>query len=126
MSHYAHIDSNNTVTEVIVAEQDFIDSLEDSAEWIQTSYNTVGGIHLGHDRMPDNGTPLRKNYAGAGYTYDKERDAFIPPTPYPSWLLEETTCTWNSPIPLPDDGRYYQWDESTTNWMSIPRPNLEH
>jgi hypothetical protein len=79
----------------------------------QTSYNTHGGVHaLG-------GTPLRKNYAGIGYTYDAGRDAFIPPKPYASWLLNETTCLWDSPLAYPDDGKRYSWDEATTSWVEV-------
>ena len=93
MSHFAQIDENNIVTNVIVAEQDFIDSgaVGDPSKWIQTSYNTQAGEHkLG-------GTPLRKNYAGIGYTYDSTLDAFIPPKPFNSWVLNEDTCLWNAP-----------------------------
>ena len=79
----------------------------------QTSYNTHGGVHaLG-------GTPLRKNYAGIGYTYDAGRDAFIPPKPYASWLLNETTCLWDAPVAYPDDGKRYSWDEATTSWVEV-------
>ena len=80
-------------------------------EWIQTSYNTYGGVHK------TGGTPLRKNYAGIGYTYDKERDAFIAPKPFASWSLNEETCLWESPSPYPSDGKIYVWDEPTTNWV---------
>jgi hypothetical protein len=80
-------------------------------EWIQTSYNTHGGEHkLG-------GTPLRKNYAGIGFTYDRVKDAFIPPKPFASWVLNEDTCLWDAPVAMPDDGKLYQWDEATTNWV---------
>lgn len=115
MSHFAQIDENNVVTQVIVAEQDFIDSgaVGDPANWIQTSYNTYGGQHrLG-------GTPLRKNYAGIGYTYDASRDAFLPPKPYNSWVLDEDTCLWEAPVPIPDDGKAYNWDEASTSWVDI-------
>jgi len=79
----------------------------------QTSYNTHGGVHaLG-------GTPLRKNYAGIGYTYDAGRDAFIPPRPYASWVLNETTCLWDAPVAYPDDGKRYSWDEATTSWVEV-------
>jgi len=79
----------------------------------QTSYNTHGGVHaLG-------GTPLRKNYAGIGYTYDAGRDAFIPPKPYASWLLNETTCLWDAPVAMPNDGKRYSWDEATTSWVEV-------
>ena len=111
MSHFAKVE-NGIVTQVIVAEQDVIDSGLFGTGWVQTSYNTSGGQH------PE-GRPLRKNYAGAGYTYDSGRDAFIPPKPYASWLLNETTCLWDSPIPYPTDGKKYQWDEPTTSWVEV-------
>ena len=114
MSHFAKLD-NNIVTEVIVAEQDFIDSgvVGDSSLWVQTSYNTYGNVHkLG-------GTPLRKNYAGIGYTYDASRDAFIPPKPYNSWVLNETTCQYDAPVAMPTDDKQYTWDETTTNWVEV-------
>ena len=118
MSHFAQIDGNNIVTQVIVIEQDVVDTglFGDPNSWIQTSYNTSGGIHL------LGGTPLRKNYAGIGYTYDSTRDAFIPPKPYNSWTLNETTCLWEAPIPMPDDGKMYSWDEETTSWTEITMP----
>jgi hypothetical protein len=88
--------------------------------WIQTSYNTRNGVHY----MPDSHTPsadqskaLRKNYAGLGYSYDTQRDAFIPPKPYQSWLLDENTCQWQAPVPYPTDNRKYIWDEPTVNWV---------
>ena len=115
MSHFAQIDENNVVTQVIVAEQDFIDTglVGDPSKWIQTSYNTQAGEHkLG-------GTPLRKNYAGIGFSYDAVRDAFIPPKPFPSWTLVEDTCQWEAPVAMPTDGKMYQWDEATTNWVEI-------
>ena len=99
----------------IVAEPEFFTTFVDSSpgEWIQTSYNTRGGVHtLG-------GTPLRKNYAGIGYTYDRVRDAFIPPQPYASWTLNEDTCRWDAPVAYPDDGKQYTWDEATTNWVEV-------
>ena len=115
MSHFAQIDENNIVTQVIVIEQDVVDSglFGDPTSWIQTSYNTHGGVHT------QGGTPLRKNYAGIGYTYDNTRDAFIPPKPYNSWVLNETTCLWEAPIPMPDDDKMYSWDEETTSWIEI-------
>lgn len=118
MSHFAQIDENNIVTQVIVIEQDVVDTglFGNPASWIQTSYNTSGGVHkLG-------GTPLRKNYAGIGYTYDSTRDAFIPPKPYNSWTLNEDTCLWDAPTPMPTDGKPYLWDEDTTSWVEITRP----
>ena len=123
MSHFAEINNENIIQRVIVAEQDFIDSGEvgDSNNWVQTSYNTKGGIHYApNSNEPDGGIALRKNYAGVGYTYDKTRDAFISPKPsYPSWSLDEDTCTWKAPIPKPDDDKIYDWDEDTTSWKEI-------
>ena len=105
MSHFAKLDNNNIVTEVIVAEQDFINSgsVGDSFRWVQTSYNNN----------------FRKNYAGVGYTYDRIRDAFIPPKTYPSWILNEDTCRWDAPVPYPDADNKYTWNEETTNWDLI-------
>jgi len=102
MSHFAKVE-NGIVTEVIVAEHDFINSglVGDSFLWIQTSYNST----------------FRKNYAGVGYTYDSTRDAFISPQPYNSWTLNEDTCQWDSPVPYPEDDKHYTWDEATTNWL---------
>ena len=104
MAHFAKL-NNNTVTEVIVAEQDFINSgaVGDSFLWVQTSYNGN----------------FRKNYAGVGDTYDKAKDAFIPPKPYPSWTLVEDTCQWAAPVAYPTDGKVYEWNEDTTNWTEI-------
>lgn len=118
MSHFAKIDENNIVVQVIVAEQDFINTgaVGDPANWIQTSYNTRGGIHYGQDGQPDDGVALRKNFAGKGYTYDADRDAFIPPRPFASWSLNEDTCLWDSPVAYPTDGQYYVWNEDTTSW----------
>jgi hypothetical protein len=118
MAHFAKLDENNIVTFVTVGRQE-----DDGKEaelcartgdvYKQTSYNTHGGVHaLG-------GTPLRKNYAGIGYTYDAGRDAFIPPKPYASWLLNETTCLWDAPVAYPDDGKRYSWDEATTSWVEV-------
>lgn len=114
MAHYAQINQDNIVVQVIVAEQDFINSgaVGDPNSWLQTSYNTFGGEHR------TGGTPLRKNYAGIGYKYDSERDAFIPPKPFESWVLNEDTCLWNSPQPYPaEDGKQYYWDEDTQSWI---------
>jgi hypothetical protein len=119
MSHFAQV-KNNIVKQVIVAEQDFINNLSDSSDWIQTSYNTKGGVHYDPNTgEPDSGMGFRKNYAGIGYTYDSQRDAFIPPQPYPSWLLNEDTCLWESPIPHPNDGKLYIWNEDTKTWDLI-------
>lgn len=110
MAHFAKIE-NDKVTNVIVAEEDFIQTLE--GEWIQTSYNTSGGVHL------LGGTPLRKNFAGIGYIYDRVRDAFYESQPFPSWNLDEESCLWKAPIPYPTDGKSYHWDESQLNWIEI-------
>jgi len=114
MAHYAKI-QDNIVTQVIVAESEFFDTFVDTSpgEWIQTSYNTHGGVHS------QDGTPLRKNYAGIGFSYDRTLDAFIPPQPYPSWVLDEETCLWNAPVAYPDDGKMYRWNEETVNWIEI-------
>lgn len=112
MTHFAKV-NNGVVVQVIVAEPEFFDTFVDSSpgEWIQTSYNTHGGVHT------NGGVPLRKNYAGIGFTYDKTRDAFIPPNIFPSWTLNEETCLWEPPIPKPDDGKIYTWNETTTTWI---------
>lgn len=123
MAHFARINDQGIVTQVIVAEQDFIDTLENPSEWIQTSYNTYGGKHFDPEtNEEDEGVPLRKNFASIGYTYDNSRDAFIPPKPYDSWLLNENTCLWECPIVMPETteeqaiaGQYYIWDEATYN-----------
>lgn len=117
MSHYAKVE-NNIVVQVIVAEQDVIDSGLFGTGWIQTSYNTRGNQH------PEN-RPLRKNFAGIGFTYDPVKDAFIPPQPYPSWTLNEETCLWNPPKAYPSDGKLYTWEESASEWVKatiIPPP----
>lgn len=111
MAHFAKVE-DGIVTQVIVAEQDVIDSGLFGDGWIQTSYNTRGGQH------PE-GRPLRKNFAGVGYTYDAVRDAFIPPQNYPSWTLNEDTCLWDAPVPYPDDGKFYNWDEATLAWVEL-------
>ena len=111
MAHFAKV-VNGIVEQVIVAEQEFINNFVDSSpgEWIQTSYNTFAGEHkLG-------GTPLRKNYAGIGDTYDKTRDAFYAPQPYNSWTLNETSCIWEAPVTYPTDGEDYTWNETTQAW----------
>ena len=111
MSHFAKVE-NGIVTQVIVAEQDVIDSGLFGTGWVQTSYNTAGGQH------PE-GRPLRKNFAGVGYTYDAERDAFIPPKPFASWTLNDNTCLWDCPIAYPTDGKVYYWDEPTLSWIEV-------
>ena len=121
MAHYAFLDNNYIVTEVIVGK----DEGEDGVDWEQhygnfrgqtckrTSYNTHSGVHNA------GGTPFRKNYAGIGFTYDAQRDAFIPIKPYPSWVLNESTCQWESPVSMPDDGEAYSWDEDAGAWVRI-------
>ncbi len=117
MTYFAKVE-NGVVTQVIVAEQEFIDSGVVGTGWVQTSYNTHGGIHYGPDGKPDGGVALRKNYAGIGDVYDEVRDSFYAPQPYPSWILNEQTCEWGPPIPMPTDG-YYKWDEATRSWMLL-------
>jgi hypothetical protein len=117
MSHFAKLDANNIVTFVTVGRQEDDGKEHELYErtgdvYKQTSYNTRGGVHI------LGGTPLRKNYAGIGYTYDEERDAFIPPKPYDSWLLDEDTCLWDAPVPMPEDGMY-TWDEGTGAWVEM-------
>jgi hypothetical protein len=112
MAHFAQVE-NGIVTQVIVAEQDVIDSGLFGTGWVQTSYNSHGGQH------PE-GRPLRKNYAGIGYTYDAVRDAFISPQPFASWVLNEDTCLWNAPTPMPTDGKFYIWNEEQLAWVEIP------
>ena len=111
MSHYAKV-LNGQVTQVIVAEAEFFTTFVDSSpgQWIQTSYNTYGNQH-------PNGTPLRGNYAGVGYTYDSANDVFYAPQPYPSWTLNQSTWSWESPVPMPTDDQVYKWDEATVNWI---------
>ena len=125
MAHYAKVE-NSIVTEVIVAEQDFIDSLPDKEKWVQTSYNTRGGKHYApNSNIEDDGTPIRYNYAGPGYTYDYGNDAFYSPQPYPSWTLNKTTYEWQAPIGYPNDGKDYIWNESSTSWKEITQTEFE-
>lgn len=119
MAHYALLDKNNTVIQVIVG----TDETHDDTDWEQfyamqtgyyckrTSYNTAGGVHL------QGGTPFRKNFAAPGYRYDKKIDAFIPPTPYENWILDLASCTWTPPVPYPTDGVMYYWDQSNNRWI---------
>jgi len=118
MAHFAKVE-NGVVTQVIVIEQDVLNTGHwgDPASWVQTSYNTSGGVHA------QGGTPLRKNFAGIGYTYDAGRDAFISPKPYASWVLDEATCLWNAPTPMPTDDKRYRWDEPTTSWVEYVAAN---
>ncbi len=119
MSHFAEINSDNIVQRVLVIDQETLNTgaWGSPDNWIQTSYNTRGGVHYApNSNTPDDGVPLRKNYAGVGYTYDQTRDAFIAPKPYPSWTLVEESCQWQAPVAYPDDGKRYSWDEDITNW----------
>jgi hypothetical protein len=115
MSHFAKV-VDGVVTQVIVAEPEFFETFVDTSPgtWLQTSYNTHGGVHA------NGGTPLRKNYAGIGFTYDAQRDAFIPPKPFASWTLNEDTCLWDCPVAYPTDGNVYSWDEESLNWVARP------
>lgn len=121
MAHFAQIDENNIVTQVLVIDQETINTghFGDPSTFIQTSYNTRGGVHYGQDGQPDNGVALRKNYAGIGYIYDSQRDAFYAPQPYNSWTLNEETCYWEAPTPMPTDGKLYTWDEDTLSWVEV-------
>ncbi len=124
MAHFAKV-VDGVVTQVIVAEPEFFDTFVDSSpgQWIQTSYNTRGGVHYN----PETGEPsadqskaLRKNYAGIGYSYNAQRDAFIPPKPFASWLLDDQTCLWQAPAPYPTDGGRYTWNEASQTWDAVP------
>jgi hypothetical protein len=115
MAHFAKIE-NGIVTQVNVIDEEYFHANRETrytGQWVQTSYNTQGGVHL------LGGTPLRKNYAGIGYTYDEARDAFIPPKPFNSWLLNEDTCIWEAPVAYPTDGERYMWDEDQQNWVAL-------
>ena len=121
MAHFAEIDAEGTVLRVLVVAdaqedrgQEFLaDDLGLGGTWKKTSYNTVGGVHS------NGGTPYRKNYAGIGFKYDNALDAFIPPKPYASWDLNEDTCLWEAPTPMPTDDKMYAWDEDTTSWKEV-------
>jgi hypothetical protein len=128
MAHYAFLDENNVVTEVIVGKE------EGNFDWEQqygsfrgqackrTSFNTKGGVYYNPETNSpsvDQSKAFRKNYAGIGYTYDHQRDAFIPAKPFLSWNLDEDTCLWNPPVPMPNDGKLYSWNEATTLWIEV-------
>jgi hypothetical protein len=130
MAHYAFLDKNNVVVQLIVGK----DEGEDGIDWEvfyanevglpckRTSYNTRRGVHYksdGNTPTEDQSKAFRKNHGGIGFTYDAVRDAFIPPKPYPSWLLDEATCDWAAPVPKPIDSSRYRWDESTTSWVEV-------
>lgn len=119
MAHFAQINENNVVIQVLVTDNNdpngdegyqwLVDNL--GGTWLKTSYNTLEGKHL------QGGEPFRKNFAGVGFTYDETLDAFIPPKPFESWVLDEETCTWHAPVPYPEDVNWYDWDESVVNWI---------
>lgn len=124
MGHFAKV-VDGKVTQVIVAEPEFFDTFVDSSPgtWVQTSYNTRGGVHY----VPNSNTPsedqskaLRGNYAGLGYTYDQVNDVFYAPQPYPSWVISAPTWLWEAPVPYPTDGKLYVWDEATLSWVLAP------
>ena len=118
MSHFAKVE-NGIVTQVVAIEQDVLNSgmWGDPSVWIQTSYNTAGGLHT------QGGTPLRKNYAGLGYTYDAVLDAFYAPKPFPSWTLDPETCYWQAPHPAPESSTaMYGWDEAVLDWVKVTAP----
>ena len=121
MGNFAKV-NNGIVEQVIAAEPEFFNSFVDSSpgEWIQTSYNTRGGVYYQPNSFipsEDQSKALRKNYAGIGYSYDKQRDAFIPPKPFKSWVLNENTCTWKAPVAYPQDGNKYRWNEQNLSWQ---------
>jgi len=123
MGHFAKV-VDGKVTQVIVAEPEFFQTFVDSSPgaWIQTSYNTRGGVHYQADSntpSADQSKALRKNYAGVGYSYDAAKDAFIPPQPFASWVLDDATCLWNAPVAMPTDGKPYAWNEATQSWDEI-------
>jgi len=120
MSYFAKV-LNNKVVQVISAELDYFDTFIDTSPgtWLQTSYNTKGGVHYGQDGQPDGGIALRGNYAGIGYTYDATNNVFYAPQPYPSWTLNNSTWLWEAPITYPTDNKNYTWDETTTSWKEV-------
>ena len=127
MAHFAKLDANNVVIFVTVGRDEDEGkevelSLRTGDTYKQTSYNTRGGVHYQADGTPsaDQSKAMRKNYAGLGYAFDAARNAFIPPKPYASWLLNETTCLWDAPVAYPTDGKRYSWDEATTSWVEVP------
>lgn len=144
MAHYAYINADNIVTEVIAGPEEtskpeHFESWEEyfstkgKGRCLGTSYNTYGGVHYTGERnendepipSADQTKALRFNYAGVGYSYDETRDAFIPPTPYPSWVLDEATCQWEAPIAYPTDGASYTWDEQAGDWVVTPEGAVE-
>ena len=128
MGYWAKISDDNSVAEVLVANDDMGDWLHDTlgGVWVQTSYNTRGGVHYTNGEPSEDQTKaLRKNYAGIGFTYDEEQDAFIPPKPFESWVLNEDTCLWEAPVAYPEDGNDYTWDEESGAWVVVPEAEVE-
>ena len=129
MAHYAQLHSDNRVVQVFVGRDDVVEGIDDWETYYapegytvkQTSYNTYGGVHYTNGVPSEDQTKaLRFNYAGIGFTYDPERDAFVPPKPFESWVLNESTCLWEAPLPYPDDGGSYSWNEDLLAWELIP------
>jgi hypothetical protein len=123
MAHYAKV-VDDRVVKVIKCSDEVITKINDKSpgEWVKTSYNTLGGVYYDSDTnqpSADQSKALRKNYAGIGYSYDKDREAFIPPQPFPSWILNETSCLWNAPVAMPTDGKRYSWDEDSGSWVEV-------
>ena len=133
MAHWAEIDENNLVVRVTVGNNDDADEgyqwLVDNlgGRWIQSSFNTYGGVYYNADLTPadDQSKARRYNHAAIGYTYDEERDAFIPPKPFESWVLDDYTCLWEAPVAYPEDGNAYTWDEESGAWVVVPEDTVE-
>lgn len=128
MAHYAFLDENNIVTQVIVGKNEWEDGINWEKEYgaLRTSYNTYGGIYYDHktgEPAEDQSKAFRKNYAGIGFSYDKEKDAFVPPQPFKSWVLDEDSCLWKPPIIMPESGGPWEWDEKNINWKKLEIPN---
>jgi len=123
MAHFAKIE-NGVVVQVNVVDEEFFTNNPDryQGQWVQTSYNTHGGVHYNpetNEPSEDQSKALRKNYAGIGFSYDEDKDAFIPPKPFNKWILNEDTCLWESPIPYPQDGKDYMWNENKGEWEEV-------
>ena len=124
MTHFARVE-NKVCVEVICAEVSFVNEghVGDPANWKQVSFNTYGNVHYGSDGKPDGGIALRGNFPGIGWPYDEDADKFYPPSGlYPSWVLNKTTCLWDAPAPMPQDGKSYSWNEATLAWVETVAP----